>query len=137
MSPALDIKFPKISYNKNDQDLYTELVLEEWSPFKEHTRAEVFIFAMAYAFNKKLEPLDLESSKLELPGNAFDDNMRNLMRSLAISVKKDVNIIKDNHAVLDICEMYANTALKKIYKTIKEKNPEISSENVLESLIQN
>lgn len=136
MSSDLDIKFPGIKYETSDQKLYEDLILEEWSPFKKYKRSDVFLFAVTYAYNKKLVPKELDSNRLTLPAPAFDKEMRTLMRSLAISITNDVAVIKNNKKVVNICEQYANASIKIIHQKIINKNPENTSEDILEYLIK-
>lgn len=134
MPSDLDTKFPEVFYNREHQNIYHELINEEWSPFKGKTMADVFIFAMAYAYAARLKPVPLERG-IKMPPTAFDSEKRGLMRSLAMYTKKDMRVIKDNLSVIKICEEYANAAIKKVHLNIKEKDPDYTSEEVLENMV--
>ena len=135
MSSDLDTKFREVPYDRQHQDMYRDLTSQDWSPFNKRTNATAFIFSMAYAFSNGIKPLALGTDTLKLPPYAFDTQMRTLMRSLAIHLKGDVNVIKDNNVVIKICSEHANAAIGEVYQRIKEKEQQFTSENILEKII--
>lgn len=135
MTSDLDIKFPEILYDRRFRTKLSDLVSEEWSPFKGRSMADVFIYAMAYAFSHGMKPKALEPKAMKLPPYAFDIEKRALMRSLAIHVKNDVRIIKSNNKVATICSEYANAAILQIYNALLNKHHNATSENVLEDFL--
>lgn len=136
MTTNLDVKFPDVWYDRSLNGVLDELVNEEWSPFNGRTRADVFIYAMAYAFSHNMKPKALDPKPMKLPPYAFDVEKRTLMRSLAIYVKSDISVIKNNNEVIKICSEYANAAIMEIYNTLRNKPSDVTSENVLEELLQ-
>lgn len=132
MSKELDIKFPEIFYDGDKKHMYSYLETDPTSPFMGHTRAAVFIFAMALAKRDGLTPSTLKKPT-KLPPNAFDQNMRTLMRSIMIEEKNNVYCIDDNIELRNMCQKYANAGIDKLYS--KFKNNPINREDVLATLI--
>lgn len=136
-----DIDFgPWINYgnaNKTDQIGYKmqQMTTQEWSPFNGHDMAKVFIFCMAYAFAKKREPQKPPGSG-SMPASAFDQEMRNYMKFVAIASKKDLDVITNAKEVVKICEGYAYAGFLEVYDKIANRDSSITPETSLESLIQ-
>jgi len=138
-----DIKFgPWINYgigNKKDdvKGKMTDLVQEIWSPFNGQDRAKVFIFCMAYGFAKGMTPEKPPSSGSgSMPASAFDKEMRNYMKLVAIAAKEDFSIATDANEVVKICEGYAYAAFLTVYEKIYNRDLSIKPEAVLEKLIK-
>ena len=136
MTTNLDAKFPEVLYERGLNDKLIELVGEEWSPFKGHTMADVLIYAMGYALSHNMKPRPLGPKPMKLPPQAFDAEKRTLMRSLAIHVKNDVSVIKNNNEVITICAEYANAATTEVYNRLSNKDHSVTSENVLEEFLE-
>lgn len=136
-----DIDFgPWINYgnaNKTDEIglKMLELTTREWSPFNGQDMAKVFIFCMAYGFSKKRIPVSPPGSG-SMPASAFDQEMRNCMKFVAVASKKDLDVITNAKEVVKICEGYAYAAFLDVYYKIKNRNSSIQPQVVLESLIQ-
>ena len=135
-----DIKFPWIRYgvgNKKDEikDKMMELTTAVWSPFNGEDMAKVFIFCMAYGFAKGMTPEKPQGSK-SLPNTAFDGEMRNYMKFVAIAAKKDFEVGTNALEVVKICEGYAYAAFLDVYNKIKNRNSSIRPEAILEKLIK-
>ena len=136
-----DIEFtPWIKYgnaNKSDQinNKMQELTTEEWSPFNGHDMAKVFIFCMAYAYAKKRKPISPPGSG-SMPASAFDQEMRNYMKFVAVASKKNLDVITNAKEVVKICEGYAYAGFLEIYDKIKNRDSNISPEAILELIIQ-
>ena len=135
-----DIKFPWIRYgvgNKKDEikDKMMELTTAVWSPFNGETFAKIFIFCMAYGFAKGMTPEKPQGSK-SLPNTAFDGEMRNYMKFVAIAAKKDFEVGTNALEVVKICEGYAHAAFPDVYNKIKNRNSSIRPEAILEKLIK-
>lgn len=136
MTTNLDVKFPDVWYDRSLSGKLDDLVNEGWSPFNGRTRADVFVYAMAYAFSHNMKRKALEPKAMKLPPYAFDVEKRTLMRSLAIHVKGDIGVIKNNNEVIKICAEYANAAIIEIYNAVRTRHSDITSENVLEEFLQ-
>ncbi|MDI1496284.1 MAG: hypothetical protein K8823_1592 [Cenarchaeum symbiont of Oopsacas minuta] len=119
MSSDLEIKFPTIPYDENHSEEYHKLNTEDWSPFKGYDLAEIFIFAMSYAYANKLPRKPIEGRDKKLPPRGFDTQMRHMMRTLAIHEERNVKIVKDSNKIVKICAEYANAGFSEIYKKIK------------------
>ena len=93
-----DIDFgPWLSYGKDNKDdeihyKMQQLTTQEWSPFNGHDMAKVFIFCMAYGFAKGREPVKPPGGG-SMPASAFDQEMRNYMKFVAIANKKNLDVI--------------------------------------------
>lgn len=136
MTTDLDVKFPEVVYDRRLREKLGDLVNEDWSPFKGHSMADVFIYAMAYAFAHNMKPKVLEPKAMKLPAYAFDVEKRTLMRSLAIHIKNDIRVIKNNSEVIAICAEYANAAINEIHNALYSKPHNLTSENVLEGFLE-
>ena len=130
----LDIKFPNVDYQSNHQSIYDDLTKKSWSPFLNYTKAQIFIFAMSYGYAHNMTRRPLEKP-MYLPARAFGKDMRVLMRSLAIHEESSIDVIRDNHRVLKICTEYANASIEQIYNKIKNKDYDIDSEKILETMV--
>ena len=136
-----DIEFgPWINYgNANKQDeigtKMLNLVNQEWSPFNGQDMAAVFIFCMAYGFAKKRNPVSPPGTG-SMPANAFDQEMRNYMKFVAIADTKNLDVILDAKKVVKICEGYAYSAFLEIYDRLEKRDSSIPPESILETLIQ-
>ena len=123
--------------NKTDQIGFKmqQLTTQVWSPFNGHDMAKVFIFCMSYAFAKKREPQKPPGNG-SMPASAFDQEMRNLMKFIAIASKKDLDVITNAKEVVKICEGYAYAGFLEVYNEIANRDSSIPPETILESLIQ-
>ena len=131
-----DIKFPWIRYGVGkNKDKMIELTTAVWSPFNGEDMAKVFIFCMAYGFAKGMTPEKPQGSK-SLPNTAFDGEMRNYMKFVAIAAKKDFEVGTNALEVVKICEGYAHAAFPDVYNKIKKRNSSIRPEAILEKLIK-
>ena len=134
-----DIDFPAwIKYGKDNKDVsdhMDELTTREWSPFNGQKMANVFIFCMAYGFAKGIKPEKPPGSG-SLPGSAFDVEMRDLMKIVAISETKKLDIATQANETVKICEGYAYAAFPKVYDKIKSFDSTVDSQTRLETLIQ-
>ena len=135
-----DIKFPWIRYgkdNKKDEikDKMMELTTAVWSPFNGEDMAKVFIFCMAYGFAKGREPVKPPGGG-SMPASAFDQEMRNYMKFVAIANKKELDVITNANEVVKICEGYAYAAFLEVYDRISSRDSSIPPETILETLVQ-
>ena len=135
-----DIKFPWIRYgvgNKKDEikDKMMELTTAVWSPFNGEDMAKVFIFCMAYGFAKGREPVKPPGGG-SMPASAFDQEMRNYMKFVAIANKKNLDVITNANEVVKICEGYAYAAFLEVYDKISSRDSSIPPETILETLVQ-
>ena len=135
-----DIKFPWIRYgkdNKKDEikDKMMELTTAVWSLFNGEDMAKVFIFCMAYGFAKGMTP-EKPPGSASMPNTAFDGEMRNYMKFVAIAAKKDFEVGTNALEVVKICEGYAYAAFLDVYNKIKNRNSSIRPEAILEKLIK-
>lgn len=138
-----DIKFgPWINYgNSNKQDEIKEkmnnLVTAVWSPFNGQDRSQVFIFCMSYGFGKGMEPIKPPpAGSGSMPASAFDKEMRDLMKFVAIANNKNFEVATDAKEVVRICEGFAYAAFLHVYDKITNRNSKIQPEEILEKLIQ-
>ena len=125
-----EIDFPDVAYDKNDQEFYASLVAEDSSSiFKNRTRVDVFMYAMALGFNAK-KRLPLEKKAANLNPSAISGDERWLMRSIAVTDTEDLDIIiKDHHTkVIEIAEEYANAGIHIIRDMIKNSTLESEKE---------
>ena len=132
-----EIDFPDVAYDKNDQEFYASLVAEDSSSiFKNRTRVDVFMYAMALGFNAK-KRLPLEKKAANLNPSAISGEMRWLMRSVAVADTEDLDIIvKDHHTkVLEIAEEYANAGIKILREMIERSTLESENESEFQSAL--
>ena len=132
-----EIDFPDVAYDKNDQEFYASLVAEDSSSiFKNRTRVDVFMYAMALGFNAK-KRLPLEKKAANLNPSAINGDMRWLMRSVAVADTEDLDIIiKDHHTkVIEIAEEYANAGIKILREMIERSTLESEKEVEFQSAL--
>ena len=134
---SFEIDFPDVAYDKNDQEFYASLVAEDSSSiFKNRTRVDVFMYAMALGFNAK-KKLPLEKKAANLNPSAISGDMRWLMRSVAVADTEDLDIIiKDHHTkVIEIAEEYANAGIKILREMIERSTLESEKEVEFQSAL--
>ena len=132
-----EIDFPDVAYDKNDQEFYASLVAEDSSSiFKNRTRVDVFMYAMALGFNAK-KRLPLEKKAANLNPSAISGDMRWLMRSVAVADTEDLDVIvKDHHTkVIEIAEEYANAGIKILREMIEKSTLESEKEVEFQSAL--
>ena len=130
-----EIDFPDVAYDKNDQEFYASLVAEDSSSiFKNRTRVDVFMYAMALGFNAK-KRLPLEKKAANLNPSAISGEMRWLMRSVAVADTEDLNVIKSHKKVIEIAEEYANAGIHIIRDMIKKSTLESEKEVEFQSVL--
>ena len=132
-----EIDFPDVAYDKNDQEFYASLVAEDSSSiFKNRTRVDVFMYAMALGFNAK-KRLPLEKKAANLNPSAISGDMRWLMRSVAVADTENLDIIvKDHHTkVIEIAEEYANAGIKILREMIEKSTLESEKEVEFQSAL--
>ena len=134
-----DIDFPPwINYgnaNKEVSAQMDDLTYREWSPFNGQKFANVFIFCMAYGFAKGKKPEKPPGSG-SMPGSAFDAEMRDVMKIVAISEKKDLEVAIQAKETVKICEGYAYAAFPEVYDKIANCDSSIPAQTRIETLIQ-
>ena len=136
-----DIKFgPWINYgNKNTKDeikdKMTELINSSWSPFNGQDIAKVFIFCMSYGFAKGMEPVKPPGNG-SMPASAFDKEMRDYMKFVAIAHSEDFEIATNPNEVVKICESYAYAAFLEVHDKIKNRTSSPDPSDILEKLIK-
>ena len=97
--------------------------------------AKVFIFCMAYGFAKGRKPVKPPGGG-SMPASAFDQEMRNYMKFVAIANKKNLDVITNANEVVKICEGYAYAAFLEVYDKISSRDSSIPPETILETLVQ-
>jgi len=133
-----DIKFgPWLNYGKGkigkEMD---ELVTESWSPFNGYNIAQVFIYCMSYAFAKGKNPEKPPPGSGSMPASAFDHDMRDFMKALAVAHTKDLDVVTDPKKVVAIGEGYAFAGFQDVYDKIKNRKSDISPESILEDILR-
>ena len=135
MSSELDIKFPEFNYDAAKKDMYEELKTDTESPFRNHSYAEIFLFAMALAKKNNMSPKNLEKPS-KMPPGAFNGRMRVFMRSIMIDEKRDVYSISDNTVLRHMSEKYANAGIDMLYMKFKDRPLGTNGEDILAELIR-
>ena len=135
MVDDLDIKLSEIYIDKNKSHMYDELSKDPDSPFMDTTQATVFMFAMAYAKKNNMAPKEFKRSA-KLPGHAFGEEMRAVMRSIVIDEKDNVYAIGDNKMMRKLCEGYANAGIDTLYLKIKQRPLGQLGEDVLVEMLK-
>ncbi len=134
-----DIDFPPwINYgnaNKEVSAQMDDLTSRGWSPFNGQKFANVFIFCMAYGFAKGKKPEKPPGSG-SMPGSAFDAEMRDVMKIVAISEKKDLEVAIQAKETVKICEGYAYAAFPEVNDKIANCDSSIPAQTRIETLIQ-
>ena len=137
-----DINFgPWLNYGKGDKEnkigeKMIELTSMSWSPFNGCEYAQVFIFCMAYAFAKGRKPNSPPSKGGgSMPASAFKKDMRDFMKVVAVTHKKDLDVITKPNEVVKICEGYAYASFLEVYNKIKTRDTSMSNEMILDQML--
>ena len=133
-SAAFEIDFPDIGFRELDQDFYKYLVTKDaGTPFSGLTMADVFIYAMALGFKKGKKTPYLEKERVpNMPAQAFNSEMRWLMRSVAITECEGLEPIIEHKTVVEIAEGYANTGIQKIKQFMDKQTLDLEQDAVFE-----
>jgi len=135
-SAGFEIGFPDVAYESELQTTFQDLVKDDGnSIFAKLTMADVFIYAMALGvkYNTK-EPLTKRAANM--PPEAFSENMRWLMRSVAIMDSEELEIFVDHTKVVHIAETYANGGMKHLLNMIDERVPGEDIESIFETALR-
>lgn len=134
-----DIKFgPWLNYDKTKYgEQMNELISESWSPFNGCDIAQVFIYCMAHAYARGKSPGKPSSSGGgSMPASAFKRDMRDFMKALAVAHDGKLDVIADPKRVVEIGEGYAFAGFPEIYDRIKNRNSDISPEQILDQILR-
>ena len=116
-----------VNYGQHSKDImaqYRELTTESWSPFVGYRFVDIFIFCMAYAYVRGIEPESPKSASNGIPGNVFDQKMFDYMRFVSISQTGELETGADAKKTVRICEGYAYAGFKKVYQRLQTLNSE-------------
>ena len=125
----------EIYTDKSKKHMYDWLTKNPESPFRGETDAAVFVFAMAYAKKNYMAPKEFKNGA-KLPGYAFGEEMRAVMRSIFIDEKNSVYAISDNTHMRKMCENYANAGIDSLYLKLKERQYGKSGEDILVDMLK-
>lgn len=128
--------FPRdLAYDKTNEEQGEPLIKYlneyEYSPFKNSTLADIFLYAMALGYHfKDKEPL--KKPVRNIPSNALGEHGEWLIISLAVKEMGDLSVLKDFKKIVNIAEEYANGGLKYLLEIIKSSALDADSEKKLE-----
>lgn len=137
-----------ISYNKNNNniaDYYSKedgAVRQDISMFFGKRLLDIFIFAMAVGKNRGAytpwTELPKGSKSMTMPTDALREEEIWLMTCVAISHDKNgIEIIKEPHKIVEICEGYANGGISLLMSWDKSIRPTEKFEEEFETLLEN
>jgi hypothetical protein len=128
-----------VNYGQHSKDImaqYRELTTESWSPFVGYRFVDIFLFCMAYAYVRGIEPESPKSASNGIPGSVFDQKMFDYMRFVAISNTEELETGADAKKTVRICEGYAHAGFKKVYQRLQTLNLEkLTTEKKIKVLI--
>ena len=116
-----------VNYGQHSKDImaqYRELTTESWSPFVGHRFVDVFLFCMAYAYVRGIEPESPKSASNGIQKHVFDQKMFDYMRFVSISNTGELETGADAKKTVRICEGYAHAGFKKVYQRLQTLNLE-------------
>ena len=135
-SAGFEIGFPDVAYDADQQTTFQDLIKDDGnSIFAGLTMADVFIYAMALGV-KHNTPKPLTKRIPYMPPEAFSENMRWLMRSVAILDSEDLEIFIDHSKVVKIAETFANGGMQYLLKMINERVPGEDIESIFETALR-
>jgi len=103
--------------------LFKEITEEPHSPFYKKDIKDVFIFSLALGFilGKRIK---LEGRKDIADIDVFTEKQILLIKSIAIKITKELEILIDEKEIFKIAEEYANGGIPLLYELIfKNKDP--------------
>ena len=128
--------WPDVGFKESDQELYQNLVKKESkTPFSGMMMSDVFIYAMALGY-KDEKPVPFEKGEKRMPNmpsNAFNPEMRWLMRAISITENENLEHIIEHKTVVKIAEEYANRGMEIIRELDHKSNTEYERDAVYES----
>jgi len=126
----------KFFVDKRAYELFKKLIEEEHSPFYGMDFKDVFIFAMALGYaTKRRKPLE---SKRELAYiDVFNDLQQALIKSIAITTERKLEVLMNEKEIFRIAEEYANEGIYMLYELIfKSEEPLDALDKMVTSLVK-
>ena len=113
-SGDFEIGWPDIGFKNSDQVMYQYLTKKESrTPFSGMLMSEVFIYAMSLGYKDgKRVPYAAKERFPNMPPNAFNSEMRWIMRSISITVEEDLEHVVEHSKVVKIAEEFANRGME-------------------------
>lgn len=106
-----------LKYSKEDNEKYRKLLQDDLSPFAGAMYKDIFLYAVAYGFNKGLRK-QIKKPQPNIPLAAFSEDEVWILKSTAIAEKQSLEILNDEKQLYQIVEEYANGAIEEIYLEI-------------------
>ena len=127
--------WPDVGFKESDQGLYQNLIKKESkTPFSGMMMSDVFVYAMALGYkDEKPIPFEKGEKMPNMPPNAFNPEMRWLMRAISITEDENLEHIIDHKVVVKIAEEYANRGMEIIRELDQKSNTEYERDAVYES----
>jgi hypothetical protein len=117
-----------VNYGQHSKDImaqYREITHESWSPFLGRRFVDLFLFCMAYAYSRGIEPENPKGAGNGIPKSVFtDEKMFDYMKFVAISSTNSLETGADAKKTVRICEGYAFAGFKKLYQRLQTLNSE-------------
>jgi len=103
-----------LRYSKADGEKYRSLLEDDLSPFYRTTYKDLFMYAAAYGFRYGMRQ-KLIKPQANIPLTVFSQQELWLLKAIALTETKSLQILGDEKAMYAISEEYANGALEPIY----------------------
>ena len=116
----------RVFIRKEDREIYQTIKTQE-GDLQGASNAELFLMAMMFGYNKN-KKLNVNVMEKELPKLtdglirtvSFDADAWDLIKSFAVHIDQDVNVLADNDRMLDIAQKYAYEGISDLNKKYNE-----------------
>ena len=102
-----------LSYSSEKLKNYKQLLDDPLSPFKDKTMADIFVYATIYGFINNCRE-ELKNIKPQISSLALSKQHRAILLTIAISHKKNIDILFEPSKAIKIIEEYANGGIGKL-----------------------
>lgn len=116
----------RVFIRKEDREIYQTIRTQE-GDLQGASNAELFLMAMMFGYdkNKKLNVNVMEKEPPKLNDGlirtaSFDTDAWDLIKSLAVHIDQDVDVLVDNNRMLDIAQRYAFEGISDLNKKYNE-----------------
>lgn len=116
-----------INVDESEFNDYYQKLRTETNYFKSNIHLFTIAALIGKFVTKERKPIDIQNTYIRYADNASTDEMQ-ILKALAILEVNDINILIDHEELFKICEEYARTGIKQLYKWYVDKNSDFDTE---------
>ena len=115
------------SIDKEKSYMYDEIVMDDNSIFKSHSKTDVYVMAatLGFYFKESIEVKNKQDLFVSTTLGSDSSEKIWIMKSLAIS-NSGLDVLKSMKEIVKICDAYANAGIDRLYQMHKTSDDEAS-----------